>query len=248
MKMHVLGSTLALGLSTTTPLFAQGYDELGRYGDHDEYESEQYAAAEMRFGPYIPNVDEEVAGAPYDDIFGDKFRLAWGFEVDWQILRIPGVGTLGPGAAWSRVKASGKAPLVSGDGDSGETTTFTIMPMHLVAVFRVDTLLRNLKIPLVPYAKVGGGYALWTCHSGGARCRAADGTLGRGAEYGYVYAVGLMLQLDFLDPESSRDMDNSMGVNNSYIFGELFGSDISSFGNGMQVGTRTWVLGLAFEF
>jgi hypothetical protein len=39
-----------------------------------------------------------------------------------------------------------------------------------------------------------------------------------------------------------------MGVNNSYLFGELFGSDISSFGSGMQVGTQTWVLGLAFEF
>jgi len=237
-----------LAFSTTGLLFAQGYDELGSYGGTHEYESEQYGAAELRFGPYIPNVDEDVNGSPYEDTFGDKFRLAWGFEVDWQALRIPGVGTLGPGAGWSRVKASGKAPLAASGERSGETTSLTIMPMHAVAVFRVDTLSRNLGIPLVPYAKLGFGYALWTCHSGGSRCRAPDGTLGRGAEYGYVYAVGLMLELDWLDPESSRNMDNSMGVNSSYLFGELFGSDISSAGNGMQVGTRTWVVGLAFEF
>jgi hypothetical protein len=228
---------------------AQENDSLGSYGGRRDYESEQYAAAEARFGNYIPRVDDEVAGAPFENTFGDKFRLAWGFEVDWQIIRIPGVGTLGPGVGWSRTRASAKARTVQQPAvRSGETTVLTIMPMHAVGVFRVDTLARNFNIPFVPYAKLGGAYALWTCHSGGARCRSADGTLGRGAEYGYFYAGGLMLLLDFFDPVSSRDMDNSIGVNNSYFFGELFGSDISSFGNGMQVGTQGWVLGLAFEF
>jgi hypothetical protein len=238
----------AAGLFIQSSLFAQGYDDLGSYGNARDFESEQYGAVELRFGPYVPKVDDEVAGTPYEDMFGDKFRLTWGFEVDWQFLRIPAVGTLGVGGGWSRVKASAKARFAADGLRSGETTSLTIMPMHGVVVLRVDTLSRNLHIPFVPYAKLGGGYALWTCHSGGTRCRAPDGTLGRGAEYGYVYALGLMLELDWLDPQSSRDMDNSMGVNNSYLFGELFGSDISSFGSGMQVGTQTWVLGLAFEF
>ena len=43
-------------------------------------------------------------------------------------------------------------------------------------------------------------------------------------------------------------MDNSVGVNNSYFFGEWSSSDVDSFGEGMQVGADTWTLGLAFEF
>jgi hypothetical protein len=63
-----------------------------------------------------------------------------------------------------------------------------------------------------------------------------------------MYAAGLMLLLDWLDPASAKEMDNSVGVNNSYFFGELWGSDVDSFGDGLQVGTKTWTLGLAFEF
>jgi hypothetical protein len=43
-------------------------------------------------------------------------------------------------------------------------------------------------------------------------------------------------------------MDNSSGVNNAYLFGELWLSDINSFGTGMQVGTTTWVAGLTLEY
>jgi hypothetical protein len=80
------------------------------------------------------------------------------------------------------------------------------------------------------------------------QCRLDDGTRGRGAEYGFQYAAGLMFLLDFLDPLSANDMDHSMGINNSYFFGEYSVSDIDSFGSGMQVGADGWTLGLAFEY
>jgi hypothetical protein len=245
-------ATLAFGGLATFLLagsaFGQGgYDELGSFQHHTEHESEQTSAIEARMGPYRPDVDDAVAGTPFDDIFG-KTRYAVGLEYDWQLLRIPAVGTLGPGVGASYVRYSAKAPLASTGERSGQDTRLWILPVWGVGVLRVDTLARNFKIPLVPYGKLGLVYALWNCSTGGNRCRSSDGTLGRGTETGYMYAAGLMLLLDWLDPASAKEMDNSVGVNNSYFFGEFWGSDVNSFGDGMQVGTKSWTLGLAFEF
>ncbi len=249
MKAH----WVTFGAACSSLLFAraslaQGYDDLGSYRSTKHYESEQYAAVEARFGPYAPKVDDDVAGSPFQDTYGTKTRYAFGIEADWQVLRIPGVGTLGPGVGWSYVRFSAKAPFAQPPYEpSAQNTQLWIMPMWGVGVFRVDTFARNVGVPLVPYAKLGFVYALWSCSSGDSRCR-ANGVLGRGSETGYTYALGLMFLLDWLDPVSARDMDNSVGVNNSYFFGELYGSDVNSFGKGMQVGTTTWALGLAFEF
>jgi hypothetical protein len=59
-----------------------------------------------------------------------------------------------------------------------------------------------------------------------------------------------MFLLDVLDEQTARDADTSIGINNSYIFGELFGSELDGFGSKtrMNVGTNSWVLGLAIEF
>jgi len=228
---------------------AQGYDELGSYDGRRSLESEQYAAVEARVGPYFPKVDDEMSGAPFESTFGDDKNYAFGLEADWQLFRIPAVGTLGPGAGVSYVRYSGYAPLTSDPSRRSEQrTSLWIMPFWGVGVFRVDTFARNVGIPFVPYAKLGVVYALWACSTGDTRCKSADGRAGRGAEFGYMYGAGLMFLLDWLDPQSAREMDNSVGVNNSYFFGELYGSDVDSFGDGMQVGTSTWTLGLAFEF
>ena len=63
MKLNGFTLTLALGSVVSTTAFAQGYDELGGY-NRTNHDSEQYAAIEARFGPYVPNVDEDVNGAP----------------------------------------------------------------------------------------------------------------------------------------------------------------------------------------
>ena len=79
--------------------------------------------------------------------------------------------------------------------------------------------------------------------------RDANGVTGEGASYGYQWALGLMLLLDNLDPLSARDLDSTFGVNNSYLFFEWYNSDLDGFGAGdqMQMGTNTWMLGLALE-
>ena len=249
----MIGRLAALALAGVSLLSghaaAQGYDELGSYDARTSHESEQYAAVEVRYGPYLPKVDDEVSGAPFESTFGDDSNWAFGLEADWQLFRIPSVGTLGPAAGVSYVRYGGYAPLTRNPSERSEQrTSLWILPIWGAGVFRVDTLARNVGIPFVPYAKLGVVYAIWACSSGETRCRSADGRAGQGAEVGYMYGAGLMFLLDWLDPQSAREMDNSVGVNNSYFFGELYGSDVSSFGNGLQVGTSTWTLGLAFEF
>jgi hypothetical protein len=240
-----------LGICRTAS--AQGVDEFGSYGarQQDHGESPQYGAFEIRFGRYIPDVDSSLSGGtPFKDTFGDGNRYMFGLEGDWQLVRFPHLGTLGPGLGWGYTRATGLARLTNSPGVlSAEQTALSVMPFYLVGVLRVDVLARDFGIPVVPYGKLGLGYALWWASDGGTTSR-VNGVLGHGSSYGPQYALGLMFLLDELDPQTARDADNSLGINNSYIFGELFGSELDAFGSktSMNVGTNSWVLGLAIEF
>jgi hypothetical protein len=218
--------------------------------DPSYYRSAQYVAVELRFGPYEPNIDDEFSGPakPYEDIFGDDTRYQIGLEVDWQALRIPHFGSLGPGIGYGYTRSTAKAPITSSGVASEEDTSLWIMPMYAVAVLRVDVLARDFRIPIVPYAKGGLAYALWRSGSEGDVDRDANGVEGEGSETGYHVAAGLMFQFNVLHEQGALDMDNSTGINAAYAFGEYFVSDADSFGTGMQVGANSWVVGVAFEY
>jgi len=249
-KRFVLVLTLGLlGLSRVAS--AQGVDEFGAYGKRARSESSQVGLLEARFGPYNPRVDQSVPnGTPYADSFGDSTRYMFGLEGDWQLMRIPHLGTLGPGLGWGYTRASGYARLTADlDKVSDETTSLTIMPIYLVAVLRADVLPRELGIPLVPYVKLGLGTAFWSSADGGETAYAGN-VKGSGLSYGPQYALGGMFLLDVLDQQTARDADVSLGINNSYIFGEWYGSELDAFGSTkrLNVGANTWVVGLAIEF
>jgi hypothetical protein len=142
---------------------------------------------------------------------------------------------------------SAKAPLATG-GRSAEDTSLTIVPAHLVGVLRLDLVTRRTDVPLLPWAKVGLGYALWWASDGGGTARDDEGRSGRGASYGLVYALGVGLLLDDFDPDAAIQLDESAGVNNSYVLVEWYTSRLDGFGAGvMNVGTQTWMAGLALE-
>jgi hypothetical protein len=255
---RALSVGLSLGAFTiVSPAFAQGTDELGAYGGSElrgQYQSPQNAAFELRFGPYKPEVDSEFAGAtPFADTFGNDTRYLIGFEVDWQALRVPMFGTFGPGLGWGYTKFSADALLADGSGNrSAQKTTLTLMPMYLVGVLRVDVLARETPVPLVPYVKAGLGYALWWVGSGDERAyyedpSSGDRIKGKGASYGFQYAIGGMLLLDSFDRSSAVSMDEMTGVNNTYFFLEWYRSMLGTSGDQMAVGTNTWMLGLALE-
>jgi hypothetical protein len=211
--------------------------------------SSQNMAFELRFGPYAPRI-RPVA----EDYYGDKTRYQLGFEVDGQLWRAPHVGTLGVGGGWSYTKQSARMPLTNPPEDPeeaaalqaqvAEKSTLNIMPMYVVGVLRVDVLARDFGIPFVGYGKFGLGSALWWENDGSGVSR-AYGRKGKDGSWGTQAALGGMFLLDVLEPSAGVELDNSAGINNSYLFLEWSISDLDDdHGN---VGTNTWVAGLAVE-
>lgn len=237
-------------LLATPAAHAQGVDEFGGYGVKrgEQSESKQEAAFELRFGRYVPEVDSQLGSTPFREAFGTSNRYMFGAEVDWQLLRIPHFGTLAPGLGWGYTKFSAKARYADGNGVSSSSTRLAIMPMYLVGVARADVLPKTFKIPLVPYAKLGLGYAMWWS-TDGQRSATYNGKVGRGASYGLTYALGGMFLLDVLDEDDAVSADGITGINNSYIFAEWFRAQLDGFGSKsvLDVGSSSWVVGVALE-
>ena len=185
-------------------------------------------------------------------------RALVGLEFDWQAIRIPWVGTLGPGIAASYTEMTDKSFTLAGTR-SAEDTNLDIYPMYLVAVLRADVFWTQYHVPLVPFAKAGIGAAYWQISNPGGTSTStttnASGTTdnsikGRGLTWGTQWAAGLAVALDSIDTGASRNLDNSVGINNTYIYGEYYLSALTGLGqqHPLLVGTSTWCAGLAFEF
>ncbi len=249
-----LGSAVLLGLGllvTAAQARAQGVDEFGAYGglERSGYtESEQDAAFELRFGRYLPEVDSSLGSGPFKDAFGTDARFLFGAELDWQLFRVPHLGSLGPGVGFGLTRFSGNARFTATGAPSEDATTLWLLPIHLVAVLRADVLAKDFGIPLVPYAKLGFGYGLWWS-SDGDKSAAANGVRGRGASYGLTWALGGMFLLDVLDTEDAAFADATTGINNSYVFAEWYRPQLDGFGSAkvMDIGSSSWLLGVAVE-
>lgn len=257
-RLGLAACSIALCTSVATNASAQAVDD-GTYTWHRHsgrtYESPQSWALEARFGPYRPNIDDEFGGetGPYEEVFGDDTRWYLGFELDYQALRIPHVGTIGPGFSWGYTRSKARAKRADNGRDSAEDTVLWIMPMYAVGVVRVDVFANEFGVPLVPYLKAGLGYALWKTSDGSGTSDYTQGgetVEGKGRSYGWHFAPGIALQLDPFDAHAARQLDNSVGVNHSYAFLEWMRSGLDGFGadDQLHVGTSTWVAGLAFEF
>ncbi len=226
---------------------------------HRGHESPQNFAAEVRFAAFTPEVDSDpnLGGrTPYKDTFGSNPRLEVGLEFDWQALRIPHFGTIGPGVSAGYTKASDPALFqdphgATGTKVSGEQTSLEIFPFYGVLVLRADVLWREAGIPLVPYGKIGLGYALWNA-SNTLGTSHQNGVSGEGSSFGTQVALGLAFNLNPFDIYAAQNFDDSLGVNNSYIFAEWTRSDLDgSLGSQkdvLRVGGTAWTFGLAFEF
>lgn len=243
-------SLAALAGALFIPTEASAF-EFGTPAENQPFRSAQNFALELRFSPYYPKVDDEpgLSGQPFKESFGDKVRFCIGLEFDWQVFRIPYVGTIGPGLGVGRVAMSRPAVTVT-NRPSGDEYGLTIYPLYLTAVLRVDTFWRAGGFPLVPYGKLGGAVGIWDANNSGGTARATDGVKGSGATYGTHVAAGVGIPLDFLDRGASRNMDAAIGINNTYLYAEYYWLGLTGLGqdHALYVGTNTWAAGLAFEF
>jgi hypothetical protein len=263
MRRAVVAAVAATATATAllaTPSRAQERSEPLGGARHRPPGSPQNFAAEIRVSRFTPDIDSDPAlhgQTPYASSFGSDSRFLVSGELDWQAVRIPHFGSLGPGIGVGYTRMSANAqfaqPHVSPSGStstaSGEDTDLEIFPFYAVAVLRADVLWRDLGIPLVPYGKLGLGYSLWRA-SNTLGTSSYGGVAGKGHALGTELALGLAFNLNVFDEYAAVNFDESMGVNNSYIFAEWTRADLTGFGqsNELRVGGTSWTFGLAFEF
>ncbi|MCW5834191.1 MAG: hypothetical protein KIS78_17465 [Labilithrix sp.] len=247
-------ATLALGSVLVTR--DAGAFEFGTPAQTQPFRSSQNFALEIRVSPYYPAVDDEpgLRGTPFRDRFGDNPRIAMGLEFDWQTFRIPYVGTLGPGLGASIVNMSRPATTLSGR-PSGDEYGLSIYPLYLSAVLRADTFWRGFGFPLVPYAKLGFAVGFWRATDATGTSKSTlpgegQAVPGKGMTLGTHVAGGVAFALDAIDSGASRNMDNYLGINNTYVYAEYYWLNLNGLAqdNALYVGTNTWAAGLAFEF
>jgi hypothetical protein len=221
-------------------------------------------AIEARFALYTPAVDSEFSGSkagPQAFVFGDSKRPMWQLEFDWEILQV--FGTLAVGGSVGYFKENAKSCDLEGLLDdrndpnvtmtctrSRDNTSLRLIPIAALVIYRFDVLAEYWKIPLVPYGKLGLNYTLWKVTDGNGYTPSAGGGHGAGGTMGWQAAVGISLQLDWIDPGAARGFDADAGVNHTYAFFELDTIQSSGLGsaNKLHVGDNTWFAGLMFEF
>jgi hypothetical protein len=236
---------------------AQGVDEFGTYGNQSSgrhSETPINFALELRMGPYLPRVDSEFQNypnPPFQYYFGNKNRLSAGLELDWLPFVVKDTLRLGAGIGAMYTAVSADAfRHDNGERAAGQTTSLRVFPHWITAVLRLDALARRASIPVVFSAKLGFAHALWWTSDQPRNTPAYDGTMGRGRSYGMYYGVGANLDLSFLEPTRRKLVDSFLGINHIYFFGELYALELNGFGSSrvMNVGDRSWVLGLALDF
>lgn len=269
---------LAASLLTPGPASAQAiyHDEEGENVAAEEPPpashwtgSERNFAIEARFGLFYPDVDSApglLRTSPIDGVthqippnqllFGTSSRPMWQLEFDWEVLQV--FGTLAVGATIGYWKENGSscnyADLQQDPNHcvaTGDNTSLRLIPFAALVIYRMDELVKRWKIPLVPYAKLGLNYTIWTIENGDGNVPDyPGGGHGQGGTPGWQGALGLSFLLDFLDPEAAHEFDSDSGVNHTYAFFELAHVDGNGLyrSNVLRVGDNTWFTGLMFEF
>ena len=206
---------------------------------------------EFRLGGYRPLIDRGASsGQPWEEIFGSSRMLLFEGEVDkilWQKF-----GTIALGFSIGYAEKYAKALISPGSPGagtpSGENTSLKVIPARLLAVYRFDYPALRYGVPLVPYGKAGLVAMGWWTQKGGS-LEYADGHRGLGVKFGYSFAGGLSLMLDFLEPRLAKDFFTDLGVRHSYLFGEYVYENVNTFGKGgLDLSSRHWMFGFAMDF
>lgn len=210
-------------------------------------ESPRHGSFELMAGQYRPNVDTEFATkpGPWETVFGrgEGWMLRAGAAYD--VLQAA-FGSLEVGLQAGYFQRSGLSQSVGG-GSSGDTTSFKMIPTSATLTYRFDWLADRHNIPLVPYGRLALDRYNWWVNDG------AGHTSKSGATNGWSAAFGLCLLLDFFDPTLAREMDQDIGINHTYVFGELRKTKVNDFGLGSSWDLSdsralTWSAGMLFVF
>ncbi|MGQ0507540.1 MAG: MXAN_2562 family outer membrane beta-barrel protein [Myxococcaceae bacterium] len=203
---------------------------------------------EIKLGSYKPSMAGS-AGEAYSIAFKDQPMLLVQLEFDYQFFQK--YGSLGLGISVGYAEKYGQTFLVSDPSKpADERVHLKIVPLALMAVYRLDYGAIHWGIPVVPYTKFGVAMVPWW--SGTSTAQVSNTRTGQrqaGHPFGLTFTAGLSLLLDVLDPRLARDFDTDVGINHTYLFAEfnrlnnrLFNKDGYDFSSGY------FMFGLALEF
>jgi MYXO-CTERM domain-containing protein len=209
-------------------------------------ESDLYGTVELKLGGYYPAIDDEVASAPFEEVFGAG--TLWFAELELGFYVWQGFGKLGLAYHLGYSSVTGNALAADGSEISDETS-FTVVPNRASLVYRFDILATDFYIPLVPVGKVGLDYWIWWSEGPDGETSTTTGSEAFGGKWGWHGSLGLHLLLDVIDPASAALFDHNWGVNNSYFFAEYVMSTVDDFGGeGLDLSDSMWMFGLNFEY
>ena len=145
-------------------------------------------------------------------------------EFDFFLYRIPFLGPIGIGVAggWAAYKGNGcQAGSTAGSCvPSSDSAKFSLFPLNAMAVLRVDALARKTSVPFVFTGKVGYNSVFFKETVGASQSS--------GRSHGFGWAVQIALELNFINERRANALDEDWGINSSFFFFELAGSNANS--------------------
>jgi hypothetical protein len=186
-------------------------------------DSGKWGSLELGGGPFRPRIDKDLGTAtPYRDVFGGKPAPIWRLHLARAVWS--GAGVLEVGFKTGFFSKAGHALDTSTGARTGDRTTFNVLPTSLTLTYRPDFLYEQYRFPLVPFGRVAlERYNWWVTKD--------TKWVKKGATNGWSATVGLALFIDFLDPDSARDLDREVGVNHTALYLDVTKSKVDDFGS-----------------
>ncbi len=244
-RLTVQGALTALLLAAALPVSAQYSDETPQ-----PYQSGEAFSLELGIGTYSPDPGPLVdTGSGPESLFDAAYPGDNGPMLDLEftglIYRIPYVGLIGAAVRTGWAKYSGRACAETSPGSgvfdctSDDKSKFTLWPVSLYALLRIDVLVRRFDVPLIFIPKLGVDFLIYNAKSAGA-------STGSGASIGFRWGMEVALQLDFINPRRGNALDEDWGINHTYLFFEIYGSQA---GGSVPLGAPwAWRTGLGITF
>ena len=192
--------------------------EAGDYASKESWSPEGYLLS-FGIGAYRP----DPGSSAFDLVYSGNGPVLLP-EFDFFLYRIPFLGPIGIGIAGGWAGYKGTACLASSAPGtcqpSSDSAKFSLFPINAMVVLRIDALARRTVVPFVFSGKVGYNTVFFKETVGAGK--------GTGRSHGFGWAAQLALELNFINARRANALDEDWGINSSFFFFELAGSDANS--------------------
>ncbi|HYU14619.1 MAG TPA: MXAN_2562 family outer membrane beta-barrel protein [Candidatus Acidoferrum sp.] len=255
---------LALALSPRLASAQPWWEDSDQQPVQEKVGSVPHWGMELKLGPYFPDVDGDPAldpgEKPFEQMFGDGPFLMSEITVDRYLL-YP-MGQLGVSVTAGFMTRSARAFELGANGDpvidmdtgkpkrSSDTNVFRLFPASVGVVYRFTELDDRLRIPLVPYGRVGLSYYGWRVSKPGGGAAVVDGDRAFGGSLGWQATAGLAVRAERIDRDAEMGLRNETGIEHAGLVFEFTYAKVDGFGasDKLRVGDATFFGGINFEF